>query len=185
LFKLDNIKKGLSRFFKKKPDTAPIHALCERMPQFLSMARAMEKALRTNDPLFGLLLFFKATSPVHDAGFAELIASFNAANLDGCYDAVLADLHLLWKHVKNAGRAEFGMNRTKAGEEVTIYNVYVGDLERYGILTLTLAEWQLAEEPGRTVAGTVAGNFMQGHVQPVKEIVERLRLQTLESMEEN
>ena len=41
------------------------------------------------------------------------------------------------KHIKDAGRNEFGFNRTKPGEKVTLENTYWGNI--YGISTFSAA----------------------------------------------
>lgn len=74
-----------------------------------------------------LVDFFNVVSEFQDAG--KLIWVPNAERFNAL--------------IENVGRDEFGMNRTKMGEEVTLDNVYLGNI--FGLFTLTAREWVYCE----------------------------------------
>lgn len=74
-----------------------------------------------------LVDFFNVVAEFQDAG--KLVYLPNAQRLNAL--------------IKNAGRDSFGMNRTTKGEEVTLDNVYLGNI--FGLFTLTAREWFYSE----------------------------------------
>jgi len=66
----------------------------------------------------------------------------------GCYWYLprSEDMDIINRCIRNVGRDEYGINRTKRGEKVTIDNVYWGDLERFGCFTRTVRKYIEAEQ---------------------------------------
>ncbi|TSC75385.1 MAG: hypothetical protein G01um101430_480, partial [Parcubacteria group bacterium Gr01-1014_30] len=76
----------------------------------------------------------------HDHGIGDLIAAFEEDNRGGEHNEVLEKLRALQKYFENAGRDEYGWNRTKPGETVTADRVFLGNI--YGLFTHPVPFWQ-------------------------------------------
>jgi len=89
----------------------------------------------------------------------------------------------LQEHVKNAGRDEFGINRTSKGKIVGIDNTYWGN--QFGLWTQTTREWLQANDKfthadlkpqfkGITtkdfVARQIVAPFVKSHLEPMKNM---------------
>ncbi|MCL2739978.1 MAG: hypothetical protein FWE47_02120 [Oscillospiraceae bacterium] len=94
---------------------------------------------------------------------------------------------LLQSHTRNAGRSEYGINRTKAGERVDGSNTYWGDI--YGIWTFNTNHFLTAnskfahpglkkEFEGITIKDVIAQDqvrpFVKSHLDPMKELTKDL-----------
>ncbi len=82
---------------------------------------------------------FEIISPLQDkGGFSQAISKLQEKNY-GQLDKIISALEVLQKHFGNAGRSEFGMNRTKVGEEVTSSKIFLGDV--FGLFTKSAFFW--------------------------------------------
>lgn len=91
-----------------------------------------------------LVKLFQVISPLQDAGgFKQTIFALQQKNY-GQLDKIIAALNTLQIHFGNAGRSDFGWNRTQTGEEVTAAKVFLGNI--FGIWTKPAAYWLEHEE---------------------------------------
>lgn len=100
-----------------------------------SLEKEMNEISGWSNQVKAIVRLFQVISPIQDkGGFAELITNLKRKNY-GQMDGVISALEILQIHFRKAGREEFGMNRTKKGEEVTAGKVYLGDV--FGIWTFS------------------------------------------------
>jgi len=98
---------------------------------------------------------------------------------------------------RNAGRDEYGMNRTKKGEVVTTNKVFLGNI--YGLFTLPISDWDKCKHERKglwkggnwdghpdvenrnayDVVSMQAQRFMRSHVSPMVNLIESLQQATL------
>jgi hypothetical protein len=84
-----------------------------------------------------IVRLFQVISPLQDAGgFSQTIQKLQEKNYGKLNEAIMA-LEVLQAHFQNAGRDEYGYNRTKPGEEVTAAKVFLGNV--FGLTTQTAA----------------------------------------------
>lgn len=159
-----------------------------------SLIKEMERIKKMPNKVEAIIELFKVISPLQDAGgFSQTIFKLQEKNY-GQLDETITALESLQKHIVNAGRSEYGMNRTKPGEAVTAANVYLGDV--FGIWTKPATYWlenqQRFEnddsgvspkpESGRKFISTwycindyQAGEFVQSHVNGIIEQIDLLK----------
>ena len=148
----------------------------------LSMLKSeMERIKTMPNKVEAIIELFRVISPLQDTGgFSQTVSKLQEKNY-GQIDTAIAALESLQKHFKNAGRNEYGINRTKKGEAITAANVWLGDV--FGIWTKSAAFWlenqkrfendfrhDLAKDPNRPVTTWYcindykAGAFVESHV---------------------
>lgn len=155
-----SIRKRMKAIFTK-----PERKLAVVKPELQQLRQALQRASESRDPLTEIVHFFDNLSRWHDRGIGDLIAAFEEVNY-GQYDEVLKKLRTLQKHFENAGRDEYGWNRTKRGETVTADKVFLGNI--YGLFTHPVPFWQQRrDEPkdqweGITWAGAAWGDSLKG-----------------------
>lgn len=104
-----------------------------------SLQKEMLEISRMDNKVEAILRLFKIISPIQDkGGFAQTIFALQRKNY-GQLDQIISALEVLQIHFRNAGRDECGMNRTKAGEEVTSSKVFLGNI--FGLWTLPASYW--------------------------------------------
>ena len=116
----------------------PRKKLREIMPELRQLREFLKGAASQPEPLHRLVEFFGRISPWHDRGLEDVISPFRLVNY-GQYDHVIVELIKLEVHFVNAGRDQFGMNRTERGERVTADKVYVGGV--FGLFTHAVPFW--------------------------------------------
>ena len=157
------------------------------MPTLVSLEKEIIEIQKMPNKVEAIVRLFQVISPVQDSGgFSQTIFQIAEKNY-GQLDEVLEALGALQNHVKKAGRDEYGMNRTKPGEQVTTANVYLGNV--FGIWTQPASYWLENKESSdlRPVNGAVvekenrlasaweciseyqAGNFIRSHVDDMLE----------------
>ena len=96
-------------------------------------------------PLDGIVRFFNEVSKWHDrkAEVQSIVGALKETNY-GQYDEMLNKLQDLQIEFEQAGRQEYGWNRTKVGETVTPDNVFLGDI--FGLWTKTAAFWKTTKD---------------------------------------
>lgn len=103
------------------------------------LQKEMEEISKMDNKVEAIIRLFKVISPFQDkGGFSQTISKLQEKNY-GQLDQIISALGVLQLHFKNAGRDEYGINRTKAGEEVTSAKVFLGDV--FGIWTKSASYW--------------------------------------------
>lgn len=115
----------------------PFGHLKKCLPELRQLKSQLEN-LHTNEPIENLIQLFNIVSPWHDRGLTDLKEKFSLKN-DKEAQEVLAILNELELHIRNAGRDDYGMNRTNKGEGVCLDDVYLGDI--YGLWTKKASYW--------------------------------------------
>lgn len=109
-----------------------------------SLQKDVENLENQPNKVEALIKLFQIISPLYDeGGFSALIAKLERVNY-GQFTKTIELLNILQKHVENAGRNPYGINRTKKGEVVTAANVYLGDV--FGIWTKSASYWLEKQE---------------------------------------
>lgn len=86
--------------------------------------------------LQALVNFFNDISVFQDEG--EFCVGSNI-KMEKYFPDAYRRLNAINAHIQNAGRSEYGWNRTKTNEQVTIDSVYLGDI--HGVWTFTVRKW--------------------------------------------
>lgn len=177
------LTKRVKAYFAK-----PERKLAAMLPGLRQLRTDLGKISEMTDYLSAIVVFFNVVAKWQDEhrhGLYDLIQEFKRLDY-GRYTSVISQLNLFDTHIRNAGREEFGMNRTKSGQAVTDDNVYLGNI--YGLFTKTVAYWktQKNQEKGRSaypslknlnaydVVSLQAHNFTESHIGPMTDIVNHL-----------
>ncbi|MBS3166744.1 hypothetical protein J4403_00870 [Candidatus Woesearchaeota archaeon] len=85
---------------------------------------------RKPEPFVGLLELFQITSPLQDLinQVGPLLNKKQGRKLE-----------FVIREIRKAGRCEYGINRTRPGQDVTPDKVFLGDI--YGLFTLPMTKW--------------------------------------------
>lgn len=176
-----SIRKRVKAMFAK-----PERKLTALNPELQQLRQALQRASESRDPLNEIVHFFDTVSKWHDRGIGDLIAAFEEVNY-GQYDVVLEKLQTLQKHFVNAGRCEYGWNRTKRGETVTADKVFLGNI--YGLFTHPVSFWKQRKDEKKggwgfsgmeylnpyDVVSQQARQFMDSHTGPMIAILNYLQ----------
>jgi hypothetical protein len=109
-------------------------------PQLDELKKEIEKIDAMSNKVEAIVRLFQVISPIQDAGgFSQEIFQLQKHNKNGKLNGQIEALGVLQAHFRNAGRSEYGINRTKEGEEVTTEKVYLGNI--FGLWTKTAAYW--------------------------------------------
>ncbi|MCX6795488.1 MAG: hypothetical protein NT165_02040 [Candidatus Falkowbacteria bacterium] len=158
------------------------------------LRKEVEKIQAMPNKIEAIVKLFQVISPIQDAGgFSNLINKLQKKNY-GQLDPKIDALSILQSHIHNAGRSEYGLNRTKKGETVTSEKVYLGNV--FGIWTKTAAYWLSREEelkqvfrddltknPNQPVTTWYcindyqAGAFVKSHVEGILEQISIIKKQ--------
>ncbi len=142
-----------------------------------------------NNPIHSLVEFFNYVSRFQDENKLKEAEKclragkypFGPAKEE--FGELITKIAALQKHIKQAGRHEYGWNRTKPGEAVTLDNVYLGNV--HGLSTHPARFWLGADDPYdaalygesltvREVIERQALNFMQSHVNPMLTLMNEI-----------
>ncbi|MFA5024513.1 MAG: hypothetical protein WC523_06190 [Patescibacteria group bacterium] len=138
-------------FFNPKKVIANIQPRIQELEKEIKSIEAMDNKVEA------IVRLFQIISPLQDAGgFSQEI--FELRKHDNVkFGQQIEALSVLQKHFSNAGRSEYGINRTKKGEEVNAEKVYLGNV--FGIWTKTAAYWlEKKEELKKTLRPDVSKN---------------------------
>ncbi len=103
------------------------------------LEKEMLEISKMDNKVEAIIRLFKVISPIQDnGGFSKTICELQKKNF-GQLDQIISALEVLQIHFRRAGRSEYGMNRTKVGEEVTSENVFLGNV--FGIWTKSASYW--------------------------------------------
>lgn len=107
--------------------------------------------------------------------FFNIIASFQDANTIDfeLFKDKTDEAKILAQHVSNAGRNEYGWVRAQRGKEVTLHNLYLGNV--YGLWTNTAAFWK--EQPEKDVQVIIQNqlsSFIKSHREPMIELLTKV-----------
>jgi len=175
-----NIKKRIKGVFVK-----PERKLVELKPEFQKLRQSLQRALGSKDPLTDIVYFFDTVSKWHDRGLVDVITAFEKVNY-GQYDELLKKLMILQMHFVNAGRDEYGWNRTKRGEMVMENKVFLGNV--YGLFTHPASFWKKGKDEKKggwgfsnmehlsayDVVSQQAQQFMASHAGPMITILDNI-----------
>lgn len=104
-----------------------------------TLQKEMETISKMDNKVEAIIRLFKVISPLQDkGGFSQTIFKLQEKNY-GQLDQIISALEILQKHFGNAGRDQFGINRTQVGEEITSAKVFLGDV--FGIWTKPASFW--------------------------------------------
>jgi len=165
----------------------PERKLTALKTELFVLRRYLEEASKTNDPLTEIVSFFDVISKWHDRGLKDVIMAFEVVNY-GQYDEVLENLRTLDAHFSNAGRCQFGWNRTKRGERVTADRVFLGGIN--GLFTHPVSFWKQGKDEKKggwgfrnmehlnayDVVSQQAKDFMDSHFSSMISIVKELEV---------
>ena len=108
-------------------------------PDLEQLKSDMQRIQKMSNKVEAVVELFKVISPFHDkGGFEQTLFKLTERNY-GQLDTAITALESLQKHFKNAGRDEYGMNRTRPDEEVTAAKVYLGEV--FGIWANPASYW--------------------------------------------
>jgi len=109
-------------------------------PKIQSLEEEMKKIDGMDNKVEAIVRLFQVISPIQDAGgFSQEIFDLKKHNRNGKLNVQIEALGVLQAHFHNAGRSEYGINRTAKGEEVTTEKVFLGNV--FGLWTKTAAYW--------------------------------------------
>lgn len=109
-------------------------------PRIHNLEKEMKKIDAMENKVEAIVQLFQVISPIQDAGgFSQEIFKLKKHNRNGKLNDQIKALGVLQAHFRNAGRSEFGINRTAQGEEVTTEKVFLGNV--FGLWTKTAAYW--------------------------------------------
>jgi hypothetical protein len=152
-------------------------ALNELSPVLTKLGRELESVERVKNPIDRVVELFRVVSPYHDAEVAEgkiaaTLEKVRSANKGGKFKSEVETLEGISAHIKNAGRSEFGWNRTKPGEGVTHDKVFLGNT--HGLWTFPASEWKATIAKGDPEAQRIiehqAASFADSHIKPLREL---------------
>lgn len=135
------------------------------------------------DPVAAIVDFFEGISMFQDRDLLAPIQRdfIRAGRSDSDLAGALFSLHA---HVKNAGRNQYGMNRTKPGELVTAENVFLGNYNGYWTkqvsYVLTQRDRKTDDMAYYTAMQRQAREFMDGHLGSMISLIDRILAGTAE-----
>jgi hypothetical protein len=171
------------RALKMEKELAPLRELEEKIKNIDAMDNKVE----------AIVQLFQVISPIQDAGgFSQQIFEMKKRNRNGKLNQKIEALEVLQLHVRNAGRSEYGINRTAEGEEVTADKVYLGNI--FGLWTKSAAYWlqereklesnfrpDVSKDPQHPVSTWYlindhqAGGFVKSHTEGILEQISILK----------
>jgi hypothetical protein len=117
----------------------PKHDISAISSQLIMLKSQMERITLMPNKVEAIIELFRIISPLQDkGGFSQTIFKLQEKNYGQINEAIEA-LEVLQKHFANAGRNEYGLNRTKQGQDVHAANVFLGDV--FGIWTKPASYW--------------------------------------------
>ena len=157
-----------------------------------SLQKDVENLENQPNKVEALIKLFQIISPIYDeGGFSALIIKLDKVNY-GQFTKTIELINILQKHIENAGRDPYGMNRTKKGERVTSENVYLGDV--FGIWTKKASFWlekkeELTKELRPDISANpknpvttwycindyCAGGFLKSHTKGMLQAIDELK----------
>lgn len=174
-----------TRLFKRVDHLAPLKAIYRDL--FHLRGNLSVGVMNSySNPLDRLVYFFDVVSKWHDRGIGEIIQGLEQAGPR--YAKFLESVKTLQAHFDNAGRNQFGWNRTEEGEKVTADKVFLGNI--WGLWTKPVSFWKdLKDEPkgGWGHSGEVwktlnaydvvcqqAADFMNSHITGISATIAQL-----------
>lgn len=131
------MKKLIARF--KASFVSPKKDILAITDQLSTLKSEMERIQLIPNKVEAIIELFRVISPLQDkGGFSQTIFKLQEKNYGQISTAIDA-LETLQKHFQNAGRCDYGMNRTKKDEAITAANVWLGDV--FGIWTKSADFW--------------------------------------------
>lgn len=114
-------------------------------PRILNLEQEIRTIGAMENKVEAIVRLFQIISPLEDeGGFNKEIGALKKRNWRGRFNTQIQALEVLQRHITNAGRDLYGLNRTVKGEEITPEKVFLGDV--FGLWTKPAAHW-LAEKP--------------------------------------
>lgn len=160
--------------------------------RLLSLEEELKRINAMDNKVESIVCLFKVISPIQDAdGFKQEISVLKKRNRRGKLNVKIAALETIQVHIYNAGRSEFGINRTAKGEEVTTEKVFLGNV--FGIWTKPAVYWldnkpelekELRPDVSRDTENPVSNwylinsycdNFVKSHVDGILQQIKVLK----------
>ncbi len=151
-------------------------------PQLVELYTALDEiATRLNrgetDGVQEITAFFQAVSAFQDADLLSgLIADLSQHER---YAPLVRQLDEFAVHVEQAGRDEYGMNRTEPGQPVSDNDIYLGDYAGYWTKTVAYIMGRRHEDAYYEAMCRQATEFMRSHIKPMLRILRNLRVELL------
>lgn len=168
-------------FFNPKKEIVALLTLLKPLKDDLVRFRTVD------DGVAAIVEFFNVISPVQDSDpVTATLKAFKVANWRGKYDSIIVKLEEIHTHIRNAGRDEYGWNRTRKGEMITDERVFLGNI--YGLFTKTVAFWKATKDDEKgefsgfsgmehlncyDVVSRQAASFIKSHL-PVVDLIEEV-----------
>ncbi|MBU3969002.1 hypothetical protein KJ991_02185 [Patescibacteria group bacterium] len=169
----------------------PKRDLKKIVPQLEKLQKQIKNVASMPNSVGAIVRLFQIISPLQDVGgFSQTMFILQAKN-HGQLDKIIGALNALQKHFENAGRCEYGMNRTQKGQPITPDDVWLGNV--YGIWTNTAQYWlerqeelekqfrlDLSKDPKNPVTtwycinNYQAGRFVKSHTDGILENIKIL-----------
>lgn len=125
----------MNKFFCQNP-------LEKIQPELVKLEKAIGEVAKKQNKVEAIVLLFQTISPLHDSNpFTATEAKIRKKSKN---KKQLEALQTLSQHFVNAGRSEYGLNRSKKGEEVTADKIYLGDV--FGLFTKPASYWLANQE---------------------------------------
>lgn len=137
-------------------------------PKLNELEEEMKKIDAMDNKVEAIVRLFQVISPIQDAGgFSQEMFKLNKHNRRGRLNNQVKALEALQTHFHNAGRSEYGINRTMKGEEVTAEKVYLGNI--HGLWTKTAAYWlsKKSDSAWHLINDCQCGDFVESHVEGI------------------
>jgi hypothetical protein len=161
-------------------------ALGKLTPALDELDKSLIEVEAIRDPIDRIVGFFRVVAPWHDrehtaeAPVRTVLNMLQKADKGGRYAGTIQALQTLQAHFRNGGRDEYGMNRTKAGQEISIDDVYLGNVS--GRFTRTARDWRnafskdtpTAQEDQQIIESQAAG-FVSSHVGAMHRLIGALK----------
>lgn len=163
-------------------------------PKIQSLEEEMKKIDAMHNKVEAIVRLFQVISPIQDAGgFSQEIFDLKKHNRNGKLNVQIEALVILQTHFHNAGRSEYGINRTAKGEEITTEKVFLGNV--FGLWTKTAAYWlseksklektfcpDVSKDPEKPASNWYlindyqCGGFVKSHTDGILEQIQVLKL---------
>lgn len=134
-----------------------------RFEELYAIVKKYEQLPEEYGPLLiALLNFFEEMSAFQDKGSFD---TGQSCKMEKYFPSKSEAILALNRHLINAGRDEYGMNRTKKGERVISENVYLGGV--FGLNTYPVSFWY--SRPSEPEIETQVKTFVNSHVKGILE----------------
>lgn len=156
----------------------PLVSLREAEPRLTELYTTLDEIVnrlnrQETDGVQEITGFFQAVATFQDAVIIPDVIT-DLSQFARCAKLV-TQLDELAIHVDQAGRNEYGMNRTEPGQPVTDHDVFLGDYAGYWTKTVAYIKGRRHEAEYYRTMCRQATEFMRSHLVPMLRILRNLR----------